>query len=533
VAPADPVTQPSPTVTTPTPEPSPPAEGSPRSGGSLKYQLVAEPEFIDPGSVLESEGRAVVDALFDSLLAVGDDLEIVPAAATDWTVNREGTRYRFVIRRDERFHDGSPVTAADFVRAWNRIVNGTPGELSPNAHLLRQIAGYEESRSTDVPLAGVRAIDRRTLEVELSAPNFSFLAVLTHPSLAPVPANVEDGGFRESPIGNGPFQMAQAWQHGRFIRVVRYEDYAGRRPLLDEVVFQIYGDEGDPNAYRDFEEGQLHYAVVPPDELVQARALHGRSADGYSSPGVIDGENLILYYLGFNVEAAPFDDPDVRRALSMAIDRSAIAEELLDGTRVPADRLVPAGIPGSTPETCPYCVHDPEAARALLEGRELEPIALAFNTHPAQEAIARAVRQDIEEHLGIKVNLSPREFDEYLPQVRSGEVGFFRLGWEAEYPSADNYLDPLFGSVNVGDTNVVRLADPPFDELIAQARGAADEQRRRELYLQAERHVLELAPLAPIMFYRHNRIVDDVVRDLRVRADGSVDLTRVWLADGA
>ncbi|MBW3662278.1 MAG: peptide ABC transporter substrate-binding protein [Actinobacteria bacterium] len=467
------------------------------------------------------------------MFRANDELEIVPAAAADWTVNREGTLYRFVIRRNERFHDGSPVVADDFVRAWNRIVNGTPGELSPNAHLLREVFGYEDSRSTSTPLTGVRAVDRRTLEVELSAPNFSLPEVLTHPSLAPVPADVEDGRFRASPIGNGPFKMAQPWEHGRFIRVVRNDDYAGSRPWLDEVVFQIYGDEADSDAYRDFEEGQLHYAVVPPDELEQARALHGRSPDGYSGPGVIDGENLILYYLGFNVQAPPFDDPDVRRALSMAIDRTTIAEELLDGTRVPADRLVPSGIPGSTPDTCPYCVHDPEAARALLEGRELEPIALAFNAHPAQEAIARAVRQDIEESLGIKVNLSPREFDEYLPQLRAGEVAFFRLGWEAEYPSADNYLEPLFGSANVGDTNVVRLADPDIDQLIAQARGTADEQRRRELYLETERRVLGLAPLAPVMFYRHNRIVDDVVRDLRVRADGSVDLTRVWLADGA
>lgn len=528
---AAPAPAPTPSAASSAPVTEPRSTDAPRDGGSLKFQLIAEPEFIDPGFVLESEGRSVVDALFDSLFRVDDGLEVVPEAAADWTVNDEGTIYRFVLRRDERFHDGSAVTAQDFVRAWNRIVNGAPGELSPNAHHLRQVVGYDASRATDVPLEGVRALDQRTLEVRLTNPNFEFPVVLSHPSLAPVPPGVDDATFRESPVGNGPFAMAQPWQHGRFIRVVRADDYAGRRPHLDEVVFQIYGEDADQDAYGDFEEGRLHYAVVPPDVLDEARSLHGRSVDGYAGPGVVDGENLILYYLGFNVEQPPFDDPTVRRAISLVIDRAALTEDLLDGTRVPANRLLPSGIPGSRPETCRYCVHDPEQAREILGDRELEPIALAFNTHPAQEAIARQVREDIEEHLGIKVNLSPREFDEYLPQLRAGELGFFRLGWEAEYPSADNYLDPLFGSAHIGDTNVVRFGDAEVDELIARARATKDRERRRELYGRAEQRVLNLTPVAPLMFYRHNRIVDDAVRDLRVRPDGSVDLTRVWLAD--
>ncbi|HEX9889738.1 MAG TPA: ABC transporter substrate-binding protein, partial [Nitriliruptorales bacterium] len=245
---------------------SPTAVGSPASGGELRYMLRYDPESIDPGFVLESEGAVVVDALFDSLLAYDDDLRPVPAVAERFEVDETTTLYTFHLDPDAVFHDGSPVDAQAFVRAWSRIVDGTADDLSPNAHHLAAVAGYEESRRDGTPLAGVEAVDAQTLRVTLQYPYADFPAVVAHPALGPVPAAaVEDTvNFREAPIGNGPFKMAGPWQHDEFIRVQRFEDHHRDVPKLDEVVFRIYrGDDAEEQAYADFEEGLVHVATVP------------------------------------------------------------------------------------------------------------------------------------------------------------------------------------------------------------------------------------------------------------------------------
>lgn len=510
--------------------PTPSAEG-----GSLRYMLRYDPEFIDPGFVVESEGAAVVDALFDGLLEYGPDFEPVPAVAESFEVDETGTVYTFHLDAAATFHDGTPVDAESFLRAWNRVVLGDGDELSPNAHHLAPVAGYEESRRDDVPLTGLEAVDATTLRVTLQYPYADFPAVVAHPALSPVPEAVEDRrAFRESPIGNGPFAMAEPWQRGQFIRLIRNEDYAGQVPRLDEVVFRIYGgDDAEERAYDDFEDGLLHVAAVPREKLDEAAAAYGVSDDGYTGPGLLTGESLFLYYYGFNTERPPFDDPDVRRALSMLIDREAIAEEVMDGTRIPARSLVPSAVPGSEPDTCQYCRFDPEAAQGLLGETVLEDLTISFNDHPVQRAIANRVANDIEEHLGIEVALRSLPFDEYLDAIRGGDIGLFRLGWDAEYPTLDNFIWSLVSSFARGDTNVFRFSDPDqVDDRLQQARAALDPTERRRLYVEAERAALDQVPLAPMLFYRHSRVVAEGVEGLVLRADGSVDLRDVRVTSG-
>lgn len=506
----------SPTSASPTPDPD-----EPRRGGSLKFGLRWEPEAIVPGEVAESEELAVADALFDSLTAVGEDLEVQPAAAERWTVEEGGAVFTFHLREGARFHDGAPVTAGDFVRSWNRILS----QDRDLAYRLSPVAGFDAG----APLEGVEAVDPLTLRVRLAQPFYDFPALVSHPGLGPLPEGSDDAEFADMPVGNGPFQMAEPWQHDQFIRVVRFDQHHDPA-WLDEVVFRVFSGTGaDASAYREFRDGRLHLSPVPPEDLDVAASRHGRSPDGYHGPGVLDGESLILYYYGFNVQIPPFDDPEVRRALSLLVNRQAITGEVMRGTRAPATSLVAPPVPGQRPETCPYCRFAPEEARELLEGKGIEELRLVYNEHPAHRAVAQRVKSDVERTTGISLALEEVSFDELREGVQNAEFGFFRLGWVADVPIMDEFLTPLFSTRALADTNVSHFSDPAVDDLLVRARATEDPGERAALYREAERGILEQAPVAPVMFYRHSRVAAEAVRNLWYSPMKTANLEEVWL----
>lgn len=506
-------------------------------GGTLRYALDDNPASIDPRFVSDQEGLTVVDALFDSLVAIGDDLaSIEPAAATDWSVSEDGRTYTFDLRPGATYHDGTPVVAQDFARSFQRIVDR---EADPQSFLFYQLApvqGYEAALEGG-NLAGVSAVDEHTLRIRLRHPAAEFLQVLAHPSLAPVPAGAEggDAAFAEEPVGNGPFAMAEAWQPNQFIRVTRYADHP-TPPRLDEVVFQIFADDrARQQQYDDFRDGRIDVASVPPERLSDAVATYGRSPDGRSGPGLVDGTTGTVYYYGFNTQLAPFDDRRVRRALSLLIDRDRIVGELLLGTREPADALVPPSLPGAQPGACDVCDHDPERARQIL-GREgttevTGPLEIVYDAGTTNERIAERVAGDISSALDIEVTTREMSLADVIGELREGTIGIFRLGWQADYPSPGAVLQPLFRSDTIGQDNLTRYSRPRVDRLLNRARGERDTQARLELYQQVEQIVLEDAPVAPIFFYRRARLVADEVRDLRIGPLGRVSLSEAWKPD--
>lgn len=517
-------------------DPTAPAAPSPDGrGGSLRYALGADPLNIDPRFVADEAGRAVVDAVFDSLVALDRDLQVIPAAAERWEVSEDARTFTFHLA-DARFHDGTPVRAQDFIRAFTRIVSGTQEPTSLVAFRLERVAGFDDTRQTGVPMTGLVARDDRTLEITLEQPFAEFLQVLTDPSLAPVPlvADDESAGFAQMPVGNGPFVMAEPWQHDQFIRVSRNEEYHDEPALLDEVVFQIYSDDLTLDAqWSDLQSGQLHFAEVAATKLDQAVEEFGRSDDGYTGPGVLDGLTTTIYYFGFNTEREPFDDPAVRRAISLLIDRDRIVETIMRGTRQAATAIVPPSIPGSQPGVCDHCRFDVEEARALLADRVLEPITIRHNTGKTHAAVAGLLANELRRSLEVEVEVEvvATELQDYVDELRAGEMGIFRLGWEADHPSPASYLDPLFHSASIGTDNLTRFSDPEVDALLDEARATTDPEARTERYHDVERRVLDAVAIAPVMYYEHDRVVAPDVRGLVLSPMGTVDLTSVSLAD--
>lgn len=516
------------TVAPPADEPAAPTA---RGGGSLRVGLTADPLTLDPRFLADEEGELVAGALFEPLVRVDADGRVLPGAATRWEVSDDGMTFEFTLR-DQRFHDGTPVTADDFVRTFRRITDGTAEPPSFLAYLLAPVVGAEEAQATGAPLEGVTAVDSGTLRIVLTEPHPRYLLTLADPSLVPTPpaADEDPDAFAARPIGNGPFALAAAPEPGGFIRLTRVEDH--HRPVqLDEVVLQVYPD--DPARDRQWEalrDGLLQVADLGPSHRDDAVAAYGSSEDGQSGPGVLDGPTSTVFLLGFDLEREPFDDPTVRRAISQSIDRDALAEEVLAGTRVPADAIVPPAIVGSQPGVCDHCRFDPEGAAALLEEEGIElPDTLTFthNRGPTQAAIARRVASDVGAALGVEVSLEPLDLDEFVPAVRRGEAPWFRLGWEVNAPDPGAYLDPLFHSRSVGLDNLTRYADEDTDALLDEARGAADEDAAIAAYREAERRILDAVAVAPLVVDERLKVVAPEVRGLVWDPTGRVDLARV------
>ncbi len=244
-----------------------------QKGGTMSY-YVGEPAYIDPYNTQESEGTAVEQSLFDSLTKVDplDATKILPAAADSWEPNSDATVWTFKLNKDGKFSDGTPVTANDFIYAWNRIVNPkTVNTLTKKAdpsvisYHLAYVAGYDDVQSGKIPaLTGMKAVDDYTLEITLTKPFADFAYVCAHPALAPVPQKYVESGvtykdasgkettvpYGDMPVGNGPFKMSEPWKHSQYIKIVaerellghqaqhrrrRVQDLQGRRDRLHRV----------------------------------------------------------------------------------------------------------------------------------------------------------------------------------------------------------------------------------------------------------------------------------------------------------
>lgn len=488
---------------------------------------------------------AVVDVLFDSLTAHGPNGEVVPAAATSWRASADLREWTFALRRGALFHDGAPVTATAFKRAWEQAVReGVAG------HHLRMVEGYAELRGGPGELVGVTAIDPLTLRVVLSSPLADFPAVAAHPALGPWPSGfvADDPAARAAPVGNGPFRMAEAWARGRFIRTTRFAEYAngqpqpvrpgadplpgsghGLRPWVTELLFLVRDADA---GYVAFQQGRVDVATIPQGALAQAVEDYGRPAEGSRGPGVLTAPAPVLYLLGMDHTAPPFDNRDVRRALSLAIDRSALAAAQLEGNLEPALRAVPRGVVGAPVVSCRDCPGDKDAARDLFAEHGVTSLRLTYNTGGGHEPVAEAIRHDLAA-VGVALELEPVDGSEYLGRLRGGGIQLFRFGWAADYPTLDNALYGLLHSADPageGTGNLGRYADPRVDDLLDEARATADADRRRRLYLEAEALAVGVEQaLIPLFTYRHRVVVGERVRNLRLSSMGTFDPVPVRL----
>lgn len=484
------------------PPPSPAASPAPEAPGTLRVAIDA-PDGLLPQHVDEPAEQWVADALFDSLTRWGADLRPVPAAAESWTADASQTVWTFRLRPGATWHDGQPVVAGDFVRSWRVVVRERR-----LAHLLFDVDGVPEGGDAEHfarALPAVRALDPATLEVRLRRPNADFAAVVAHPGLAPLPPGSDTPGFAARPVGNGPFRLPEAWSPGRFVRVARFDGWRnGGAPHVGEIVFQVLDPE---TAFLAFQQGRLHLAPIPAGALRQVSTRAPQS--------VWRGQRAALYLLGMDHTRPPFDRLELRRALSQAVDRVALAAQVAEGAAAPATGLLPAWLPESVVERCASCERDLAEAATVFRAAGVDALTLSFNTGAGHEAVARRLRADLAQ-AGVSLAFDPRPPGQFLSALREGParagITLFRLGWQPDVPLADQVLRPLLHRASIpspdGDAglrhNLGRYAAPDVDALLDQARATSSPVVRAARYRSAARLALERdQAVVPLFVHRH------------------------------
>ena len=390
-------------------------------------------------------------------------------------------------------------------------------------------------------LSGLTVVDDLTFTVELENADAEFPIQLSYNAYYPLPSVAFDdpAAFEEAPIGNGPFQMDGVWDHDISIRVVPFEDYAGVDPAdVSSLTFNIYED-ATTTGYLDLQAGVNDFVSnVPPEQISAAQEEFG---DRYA-----ESPNTGFYYYGFPSYLEEQYPLDLRRALSMALDRQLLIDAILEGTRLPAHSVVPPSL-GGREEVCDNWNFDPEGAVEAFEafgGLEAlgdDPLIVWFNTSEAHEQIAEAVTGQWRDVLGIEnIEFQNLEFSEYLPLLDNKEVtGVFRLGWGMDYPSPLNFLEPLYASYNIPPvgSNNVNYENPEFDDLLAQGKAAVAEAGDLAagvpFYEQAEDLLCGDTQVLPIYFSKNQFAWNDTVDNVYVTAFGRPNFTEITGGDVA
>lgn len=481
---------------------------------------ISPPSTLDPLRIQDPGSVLVARQLYEGLTR-WDPVEekVVPAAAESWRVADGGRTFIFKLRDGMTFHDGSPVTAKDFVYAFDRIA--LKENASDLAYTLDRVAGFTEvnqlGRSRH--LAGLLAQTPSILVIRLAEPFYDFPAVLTHPALVPLSRKRVEriDEFLAAPVGNGPFKIAEAWSPEQPVILEAFPGFI-ETPDLDGIRFLPYPDAAA--SWLQFRDSGLDVAEVPAGQIENATQRYGEQ--GFKP-------FLASYYYAFNLQAKDLKNIKLRRAVNRAIDRDEIASTVYNGTLSPARGIVPDGMPGFQENIClRVCRYAPEAAKSLVS--KLKPkdrrVTLEFTKGDPHDDVARMVEGDLEE-AGFRVTLRGFGFSKFLRRLRDGEQSVYRLGWIAEYPTPDVFLTALFGSGS--PDNHTGFSSARVDQLLAQARAERSDSRRLQLYIQAEKEILAQEPIVPIGSFVTHWAAQERVKDIYFDVMGGFDAVNVFV----
>ncbi len=490
---------------------------------------------LDPQLATNVGEFNVMLAFFEGLTDLDPaTLAPVPAVARSWETSPDGRRWTFHLDPAAKWSDGQPVTAQDVVDSWRRLLS--PALAADYASFLYCLVGAEDfnrGRTTDFSGVGVKAVDTRTLELHLSLPTPELPALLALPPLFPVPMRVIEkcgpSDTRGNPwtrcatfVGNGPFRLRR-WQHGQRVDADRNPHYRDASSVrLHGVRFQLV--ENQETEERMFRAGQLH--------VISALAT-GRVADWRDrrSPALRTVPFLGTDFLRLNLTRPPFDDPRVRRALALAVDRNQLASRVLLGTKSPAPTLVPAhALPGYVSPVGQTTRND-EARRLLAEagfpgGEGLRPLQLLYNSSDQHRLVFEAIQEMWRRELGVRVELANQENKTVLQARALGQYDLLRSSWTADYCDPMTFL-AVFASTS--GNNHTRWANPEYDRLLAAARTVATPTEHLAALTRAEALLLDEAPIIPLYHYTNFYLVDPAVRGWTGNAIDRRPLKQLWL----
>ena len=484
--------------------------------GGVFRRLWADPPTLDPHLTTDTTSAGVVVELFSGLVTLNTDLQLVPDVAESWDISEDGTVYTFHIRPEAKFHDGKPITADDF--KWSIERAASPDTASPVADTyLADIVGLQDVLDGTVTnISGIQVIDTLTLQITIDAPKAYFLAKLTYPTAYVLDQeNVESGGrnWTDNLNGSGPFRLKE-YRIGERIILERNENYYREPPFVDTVFMNLAGGQ----SMAMYENDEIDITGVGLFDL--DRVLD--PSEDLNRELVVAPPDFSVSYVGFNTNEAPFDDAKFRKALNHAIDKELIATEVLSELVEPAYGVLPPGFPGYNPNLVGLS-YDGELARQLLA----ESAYADADTRPriviTVPGTGGTIGLDLEvviemwkQELGVEVEIQQVEWATYLQDLNANKFqAFAGLGWEADYPDPQDFLDILFhseSSINHGG-----YSNPLVDSVLEDARIEPDAAQRVALYHEAERLIIEDAAWVPLWFTGERYVlIKPDIQDYRV-----------------
>lgn len=482
----------------------------------LRYAVGPEPETVDPRKSTSVPASTIEAQIFEGLTALDVNNNSIPAAAERWEISADGLKYTFYLRSDAKWSNGEQVTAQDFEYAWKTTLS--PELASDYAYQLFYLKNGEayNNKKANVDQVGVKALSDSVLEVTLEKPTPYFLSLTAFHTYYPVhkksvATNDKWAADPKSIIGNGPFEII-SWVHDNKMELVKNDNYWDsakvRMAKLDFILI-----DNNSTVLTMFDNGQIDMGEKMPVAEIP-RLLKEAKIKVFPF--------LQTHYYTFNVTQPPFNNPKVRKAFTLAIDRQAIIDRIAQEEQKPALALVPFGLPDTTPGEDfrvkggnYFKDNDVETAQKLLAdagypgGKGLPPITLSYNTSETNKMIAEVVQEMWKKNLGVEVQLSNQEWKVFLDNLTKQNFQVARENWVGDYIDAMTFID-LFESE--GGNNTAGYKNPNYDALVAKAKGANDQGVRMHAMHEAEQILMDDAVVAPLYFDTNPVLVKENVK---------------------
>lgn len=489
----------------------------------FRANLHSEPPTADPGIAEDATSGMLVRATFDGLTRLDKDAKPIKSVASDVKVSDDQKTYTFTIR-ESKWSNGDPVTAQDFEYAWKRALD--PKTASNYAYQLYYIKNGEKANKGEVGLdqVGVKALDDKTLQVELENPTPFFLELTAFYTYYPVDkkiveANPKWAAEASTHVGNGPFKM-ETWDHKNKIVLTKNENYWDKDTVkLDRLELAMIEDENTELSM--FENGELDWAGAPLSSLPLDAVQSLKDSGKFKSYMTVS-----TFFFKMNTEKKPFDNEKIRKAFSYAINRKEITDAVLQQGQIPATSFVPPTMALNADGY--FKDNDVETAKKLLaEGMKeegiskLPPITFSYNNKGENAKIAEAVQDQWRKALGVEVKLEAKEWKVYIEDLHQGNYQIGRMSWLGDFNDPVNFLE-IFKDKN-GGNNDTRWEDAKYKDLLNQSAKETDQTKRKELMRQAEQILMDQMPMTPIYFRTESYVQNDKVKDVALDPLGNID----------
>lgn len=507
-----------------------------KKGGSYRRAFADAFLMLDPAFIKDSNSHEICRQIFDGLVEFDENANIHSAIAREWKISDDKLVYTFLLRHDVKFHKqaggkptrngGRTVNAEDILFSFKRLLKSQPDSQASFFWVIKGARDYNEGKAPDVE--GIRVLASDSIEFTLEKPFAPFVSLLAmcNGFIVPQEDAGDEPGLKEIPVGTGPFFWA-----GRSAGVIELkanDEYFRGRPHLDRIEFVVIEDE--MTRFKAFMNGELMQVDVPDSQYRNVKQ------NPLLSKHLLEASMWGTNYLGMNLKEKPFDNLLIRKALNYAIDRETIVRLVLNDRAQVANGILPPGIPGHDFELAGYNYDLPKAKKLLdeagfPEGKGLPVLTLHFNRDAIHARTAEFIMANLKD-LGVSCVAKELEFGEHLSAIEEGRAGFFRLGWNVDYPDPDNFLYTLFHSSNIGaGYNFSNLSLPELDAILDQARFETEMLAREKLYQQAEKLIVEHAPWVFLYFYTSHLLHQPEVKGLTLGPMGEslIQYRRIWL----